>query len=33
MSNNKGFAMQDGWPAGQMNRTDYIGPYVTHMDQ
>ena len=24
---------QDGWVAGQTNTTDYIDPYVTHMDQ
>ena len=27
------FAVQDGWPATQMNTIDYIGIYVTHMDR
>ena len=37
MSNVIVFARQDGRPAswltGGMNTTDYIDPYVTHMDQ
>ena len=37
LSNIHPFAMQDGWPDGQPASrtvmTDYIDPYITHMDQ
>ena len=33
MSNIKVFAMQDGWLAGHVIKTDYTDSYATHMDQ